>query len=300
MSIEAVRAWRSGWVLRSACRLDRALRRARIESLAPVRALRSVSKRLLLQAFAADDRLILAEVEGHPMFIPRRFVNHYILKKFEPLTAALFRQAIRRGSVVLDIGAHVGFYSLLAAREAGPEGHVFAFEPGPDNFPVLQRNLHLNGNRNVSAVRLAAGAEVTRRTLLLSDSSDLHGFYPNPFSPASRGSWPVRCVTVDSFLGTRLGDGVKMDVEGAEPEVLAGMRATLASGRRLVLFVEMSPACLRAAGHSPADLLGILMDAGFSVAWIEERAGRIVPVPSREFVPSQDTFGYANLYCVRN
>src|ERR1035441_6724268 len=97
-------------------------------------------------------------IDGHKIFLSGRnapswgFVDSVLHDQYEPETKALLGSLIRPGMTVFDIGAHVGHYTLLAARIVGPTGRVYAFEPEPENFALLKRNVELNGYKNVTCV----------------------------------------------------------------------------------------------------------------------------------------------------
>lgn len=136
-----------------------------------------------------------------------------------------FRRDVRTGDVVFDIGANLGAYTMLFAQWAGPEGRVFAFEPASEPFDGLTRLLDANG---LSPRVVAVAAAVAEREGL----TDLHG------------ELHVPTVTIDAVcqrerVMPRL---IKIDVEGAELEVLRGARKTITSGgAELKLYVEMHP-----------------------------------------------------------
>src|ERR1017187_7387482 len=95
-------------------------------------------------------------VDGHKMFLSAAnapsliFVNSVLHDQYEPETKILLSNIIRPGMTFLDVGAHVGHYTLLAARLVGPTGHVYAFEPEPENYAILTKNIALNGYTNVT------------------------------------------------------------------------------------------------------------------------------------------------------
>lgn len=152
------------------------------------------------------------------------------------------QEALRRhvgpGAVVYDIGANIGFFSLLAARLAGPKGRVYAFEPVGANAAAVRANAALNALHNIEVIQLAAGAAGGRQPLLeVEDLSWSH--------LASRGMHPKteRVVEVEvAALDDLVAAGrippptfVKIDVEGSEVDVLSGLRLTLTRERPLVV-----------------------------------------------------------------
>ena len=163
-----------------------------------------------------------------------------------------FRAAVEPGAVALDVGANVGAYTLLLGRWVRPGGRVYAFEPAREAFDGLTRHVGLNGlGDDVTCVRAAAAAR-TGTALLAVDG--LSG--ANRLADEAGGE-RVETVTLDDFCrreGIRP-SFIKIDVEGAELDVLRGARATIAAaGGELALFVEMHPTLWREMGISAADV----------------------------------------------
>ncbi len=138
------------------------------------------------------------------------------------------------GGVLYDVGANVGFFSLLASRLVGPEGHVYALEPAPESALVLRHHAALNRIENVAVLEKAAAAHRGRGRLQLVDDrswSKLEGFGEHP---GTELVVEVELVTIDE-LQLRPPTVVKVDVEGAELTVLEGMVTTLERHRPAVI-----------------------------------------------------------------
>lgn len=154
------------------------------------------------------------------------------LGTYEHAKRRAFERHVAAGSVVLDIGSHVGFYALLASVLVGPGGRVFAFEPLPANLSYLRRHLELNRIDNVSVLECA-----------VSDASGVSSFreganrHTGRIDP--RGDLRVETVSLDELVAAGevpLPDCIKVDVEGAEAPVLEGARATLERSRATVFL----------------------------------------------------------------
>lgn len=160
-------------------------------------------------------------------------------RAYEPETADFFFRHSQKASVVVDVGAYVGFFSVLAGH-ANPDATILALEPHPKIFERLQNHLHLNGLHNARAFRFAAGAEGGRATFFtdpnrLPTSSGLSADF---FRGTSHVPIEVEVVSLDDLLDReRVGrvDLMKIDTESTEPDVLAGMRRRLASDRPLIV-----------------------------------------------------------------
>jgi FkbM family methyltransferase len=200
--------------------------------------------------------------DGGRLLLPPRYVEHYIVRRYEPLSQQVLTDFLRHGMVFADIGAHIGSYTVLAARAVGARGRVHAVEPWPGNVDVLRTNVKLNDLGNVLIHPLAAGSRRERRVFNVTGASDSHGFYEHPRTGTVE-HLDVEVVPVDELVSGHV-DAIKIDVEGAELEVLAGMARLLSESPRPALLVEWNPECLRAAGVCPEELPALLRDLGFS------------------------------------
>lgn len=157
-------------------------------------------------------------------------VNGYWLGFYEKPKVQLFYRNIRLGETVLDVGAHTGYYSLVAAQAAGPSGRVFAFEPLPRNLDFLRQHRKLNQVENLEIIPAAAGPK-----------TGTENFAEGPDTTAGhigQGPLTVDVVDLDSFAEKRnLRPGVlKIDVEGGGADVIRGAQRLLATFKPLIFF----------------------------------------------------------------
>lgn len=163
----------------------------------------------------------------------------YALGTSEPLIQSLLQKIVAPGDVFYDIGANVGFFAILAAKLVGPHGRVYAFEPLPANAASLQHNVVLNGFTNVTVFETAISSADGEGELLLG-SEPTQGRLAASVAP---GDAPAETITIpisslDQLIvrhDLKQPDLVKIDIEGAEVDAIAGMRRTLAECRPLVL-----------------------------------------------------------------
>ncbi len=283
-------------ILKSAYRLSGCLSATSLGDLDAFRRLRRRARGSVLRLLSRDN-VMLAQVDGLPLYIyaSRVSVALYLLRPYEPFTTELFKDVIRPGATVLDIGAQYGYFSLVAARQVGPRGKVYAFEPVPANFELLQRNIGESGYGDIiRPVPKAVGEQHGERTMFLYEESGLHSMHRHP-QASVRQTVSVECVTIDEFLAGQPVDVIKMDIEGTEPFALKGMEQTIARSGSLVLFAELAPVLLQQAGVTPHEYLEQLQRLGFEAQLIDDDSHCLKHASSWHGGPSWT----ANLYCKR-
>ncbi|MEG3900022.1 MULTISPECIES: FkbM family methyltransferase [unclassified Microcoleus] len=192
---------------------------------------------------------------------------------WEPDISAFIASELHPGDTFIDVGAHVGYHSVLASRAVGCDGNVVALEASPETFAVLENNLSLNPDcRNVRALNVAA-----------SERTGMIPFYLGPkglgiegwSTTVLRDSFRQRCTVSAGPLSSLLTEKelqtakiIKIDVEGAEAEVLRGLVPSLGLLRQDVqLVIELSPSLWPAASREQnmtcEQVLSPLLDAGF-------------------------------------
>ena len=160
-----------------------------------------------------------------------RFELGYSNGDYEPWLQELLQAQLRPGDCFYDIGAHTGFFALIASTFLGPSGKVVAFEPDPDNAAGLHANLAKNSNTQVIVVQAAVWSSAGQLTFqrALEDSNRTQGQIAAG-QGSDLGKIAVRAIQLDEFVfaeGNPAPQLIKMDVEGAEWEALQGSRALL-------------------------------------------------------------------------
>ncbi len=203
--------------------------------------------------------------------------------EYEPEWTAWVRRTIRPGMRVIDVGANLGYYTVLFARQVGEGGRVIAFEPDPNNRDLLERNLQANGLEGLVTVEAKAVADHigTRRLHIDRNHRGLHSLSPrNRVSGLEQDAIEVPVTTLDTLRahGTfGSPDFIKVDAQGAEGAILEGGRDTLRDSRPLTLMLELWPFGLTNCGSSLDAVLGLLEVCGFSGARLKK--DRVDPVP---------------------
>lgn len=238
-------------------------------------------------------------IDGFTIFVPR-YIRRFEDREFYSI--CLFSEAIQPGSTVLDVGANVGYYTLLASRLVGAQGHVYAIEPDPRNLQFLTKNLRANRCVNVDVLPFAISDRSGLMTLYLDiDPTETSLTYQQRRSKAIVGSLDVECVSIDELCekeNIQKVDVIKMDIEGGEFKALLGAKETFRKNN-VTLLIEFLPAVLKESGITSKEFIGLLEDMGFEPLLIHEKERVLLQNPL-EFVDNDGKiFGEikGNLLC---
>ncbi len=210
-----------------------------------------------------DDQIIHFNLEDRNYLEP--FSNDQL---YEPGTTNFLKTILKKGMNVINIGANIGYFTLLAAREVGPDGKVFAFEPFPQTVELLKKNIDLNGYKNVQVISMAVSDRKEKSFLALKSDSG-HNFVTSA-SNKEYDSIEIITTTVDDHFDKNLKiDLLVMDAEGYEPKILDGMKNTLENNPTMQILTEYNPHTLQIAKTSGQKFLEKLEEFGFSIQVID-------------------------------
>jgi FkbM family methyltransferase len=170
---------------------------------------------------------------------------------------------LKSGMTFVDVGANKGDFSLMASQLVGDGGTVLAFEPEPENHECLRKSIELNGYNNIRLFRVALAERNGTATLHLGVKSGYHTLVAGEL-PHEQGAIAVETRTLDSILdelGIASLDMMKIDVEGAELQVLEGASRALRKSSSMAILLDIHPQ----KGADPLALGKLLKDDGFSL-----------------------------------
>jgi FkbM family methyltransferase len=222
-----------------------------------------------------EEKTILIEFQRQKMYVDPidTWIYQPLLKTgiLEREVTKLFIENVKRGMTIIDIGANIGYYTLIAAKLIGKKGRVYAFEPELSNFNLLIKNIKLNNYKNVIAIQKAVSDRDEKTRLFLSESNrEGHRIYN---LKEGRRFIEIETTTLDNFFKNREGeiDVIKMDIEGAEIAALKGMNNILKANQKLKLFIEFVPFILSKGSFNPIDLPKEILRHGFKIYIINEK-----------------------------
>ena len=259
----------------------------------------------LYSCIMLPNEIVLAEVEGQKMYFDTNDGHGMTAQLFlgglyEKYETNLFKSVVGEGMTVVDLGANIGYYTLLAAKLVGRKGRVFAFEPAPDNFSLLLKNIEANGYDNIIPVQKAVSNKTgTTKLFLHRMNQGDHRIYD---SHDGREAITVNVTTLDTFFenGQYPIDIIKMDIQGAEMAALQGMAEIVLKNDSLNIITEFWPKMLQNFGFSPLEFLSKLIEYGFTLYSITSKEPWIKPVSVTELMNMCKGDGALNLFCQKS
>lgn len=222
------------------------------------------------------DSLALARVLGrYKMYVDTRDRSvsaHLLLDgQWELWVTRALRRFLRPGMVTADVGANLGYFTIFMADRVGPEGHVHAVEPNPAMTTLLARSAAINGlAERITVHQVAAGGDEGAQGQLVQNEGEPGGAAVWPPSDPLLGA-PLTLRRLDALPGMDRVELIKIDAEGSEPAIWAGMAGLLTGTRLRTVFMEFT------AGHytDPAGFLAALVAPGFVLHRLDQRRGAI-------------------------
>jgi FkbM family methyltransferase len=226
----------------------------------------------------------------------------YSLGEYERDTLVLLQSLISPGMIVVDVGASIGYYTLLFAKLVGEKGKVYAFEPQPWNCDVLRRSIKANGyDNNVIVVQKAVSNKAGWVPLYFIEPGNGEASFYQSRKIERKRNIMVEAITLGEFFENEGWPPVhimKMDIEGAEKVALEGIRKLAAKNPCLKLIIEFYPQKLSDAGITPEELFDTMLKLGFRKFWIIRN--NLQPLKYPQDIPRLVQMagqGYVNLLC---
>ncbi|MFN0277454.1 MAG: FkbM family methyltransferase [Pyrinomonadaceae bacterium] len=208
---------------------------------------------------------IKRRIGGEYIRFPARWSRYYE-SEYEPETFRFFRENLKKGYTVLDIGGHIGLFAVATAQLVGKQGKVFSFEPTPFTRSVLEQVVALNDCSEIVEVRGEAVSSRRGETVFFDTGDSISNANSLVKTERSKSEIPVKLISVDEFARERnlKVDCLKIDVEGAELDVLVGARETFLT-QRPVARLGLHPAFIMQNGQTLDDIWRVLSEYKLNV-----------------------------------
>ena len=217
----------------------------------------------------------------------------------------IIKNNVKDGDNVIDLGANIGYFTLILAKLVGPTGKVFAFEPDPRNLALLKKNVEYNNYKNVIIVPKAVSNVNDKCTLYTGQKTFGQNKIYKPKNTKIQKFIPIDSETVrlDDFFKTNgLLDKIsfiKMDVEGAEFLALSGMKEILKLNKNIKIFTEAEISYLEDAGSSYDQFIDLLTENDFTFSIADNRTETLTKVNKSQLEKILNDEGSVNIFCVR-
>jgi FkbM family methyltransferase len=227
--------------------------------------------------------------------VPSRLAPLYSENGYESLSSAIFRSACVASDVVIDIGAHIGYYASLAAS-ANPNARIIAIEASPENASVVSSNAEFNHHK-IEVWNAAFFDKPGSVNFKISEVSDNCGISGHPISP-TLSELEIEAITGDELAinpGQRL--VIKIDVEGHELSALKGLDRVFREAADVRILIEFNPKCILSASQYPSELLEWILGNDFRIFALDELGHQWQEVSNSDFGENVG-LGYINLWCI--
>ncbi len=242
-----------------------------------------------------------AIVQGHKMFLDSKDSLYLSINGiYEKFETKLIKNEIKQDDIVLDLGANIGYYTLIFAKLVGENGKVFAFEPDPTNFALLKKNVKINDYKNIVLINKAVSNKTGKLKLFLcEDNKGDHRIYD---SKDDRKFIEIESIRLDDYFKNQNNkiNFIKMDIQGAEYRAVKGMRVLLNENENVKILSEFWPIGLKKSGVEPIEFLKLLLQHGFKINDINKAKNKIIPIDTFSLLLKEYTINkknHTNLLC---
>ena len=257
--------------------------------------------KIIMKKFESNFKSDYAIVQGSKMFLdPGDSLDLSINGVYGELDTKIIREEIHEGDIVIDVGANIGYYTLIFAQLVGSSGKVFAFEPEPKNFEILKKNIEINNYQNIVAEQKIVSDKSGIVKLFIAE----HGIVGHRINQqkSSQKFIEVESIILDNYIKKLNLDNkinfIKIDVEGSEPKVLEGAKEIMQKSNQLKIFTEFNREAVEEYGIEPKEMIDLFYRNGFKIYLPNYKENKINLTNVNELLTSKETLlENINLLC---
>jgi|694.fasta_scaffold22230_9 FkbM family methyltransferase len=214
---------------------------------------------------------------------------------FELEEIEFIRQILKPGDIFFDVGANGGLYTIIAAKLVGENGHVYSFEPGERELKLLHHNIAINNLTNVTVIESAVSNIKGKTNFAISVDGAMNSLLKTNHPLQKIQEWQkIEVTTLDDVvdeLSVKKVNFLKIDVEGAEKQVLDGAKILLESQKEIVILFEASDSTALNFGYSVRDILSEIISSGFFIYQFNE-LGNLINISENELGIIRKNYNY--------
>lgn len=257
--------------------------------------------KIIMKKFESNFKSDYAIVQGSKMFLdPGDSLDLSINGVYGELDTKIIREEIHEGDIVIDVGANIGYYTLIFAQLVGSSGKVFAFEPESKNFEILKKNIEINNYQNIVAEQKIVSDKSGIVKLFIAE----HGIVGHRINQqkSSQKFIEVESIILDNYIKKLNLDNkinfIKIDVEGSEPKVLEGAKEIMQKSNQLKIFTEFNREAVEEYGIEPKEMIDLFYRNGFKIYLPNYKENKINLTNVNELLTSKETLlENINLLC---
>ena len=230
-------------------------------------------------------------IQGSKMYLdPGDSLDLSINGVYGELDTKIIRDNIKEGDIVIDVGANIGYYTLIFAQLVGASGKVFAFEPEPKNFEILKKNIEVNNYQNIIAEQKIVSDESGMVKLFIAEKGIVGHRLQQKTD--SQKFIEVESILLDNYLkNLNLSEKInfiKIDVEGAEVKVLEGSKIMIEKSDQLKIFTEFNREDIKKYDYNPEYLLSFLIKNKFNFFLPNYKTNTIIKTDKNTLLSSEE------------
>jgi len=203
---------------------------------------------------------IITSVTNIKMYVTPRYIDHYINNEYEKFSIQIIKQILKKGKGFVDIGAHYGYYSLIA-NQVIKKNKIIAIEPVKENFTILKKNFKLNNIKNFKLINAAASDFDGKSDFIISEASDSSGFFGNP-QASNKKTIKINTIKVSNLIKKENIGTIKIDVEGYEIPIIKDLLKNI-KVKDINYLIEFNPKCQLNSGFKPEEIFTEFHNANY-------------------------------------
>ena len=265
------------------------------------------SIRKILKFFDELFRTDKVVVNGNLMYLPKKGFSEYSTKGiYGKLDTMIVEKLVNSGDYVIDIGAAIGYFTLILARKVGKNGLVISFEPKGDRYRLLEKNTHVNKYNNVKLEQKAILSK-DFQSGFFAEQNEIAGlrYFSDKESTKQKNellSTDVITVDLDEYLKNQKIlqkiSFIKIDVDGPELSILQSSQELL-QNNNLKIFIEWDQDASKTCGCEPSEMIDILLRNDFKIFYPNHEKNKYFQISKEELLKSKSN-NTINLVCVKN
>jgi len=248
-----------------------------------------------------DFTLVKPINQNFEILVPTRNSEWYTNQGYEPLSVGIFKSSSKGVDLVIDIGAHVGMFTIVAAK-ANPKIPILAIEASKDNFNILQKNINQVGVNNVNCFYGVFGESDGMRSFQVTQASDNSGISGHVNSPTVKieVTQGITGQALDIQNGLRI--LIKIDIEGYELEALKSLKHIISGASSPRILLEINPKMTSLAGYNYLEIIKFLFSLELRIFLLDDMLGTWSEITKKNMkrIGKRLKKNYANLYCIKN